>query len=103
MRCRRAESGAGVIMAAVSNLSLVDGAGGLFRYPLPSDFQLKEHFYMQWPHRDWMTSDFRLRADREVRSVGFDLMCVAYDARPAGTLPVDEVLLHQLVGLSLVF
>lgn len=77
-----------------------DGAG-LFVYPIPAAERLESHFFITFHHRRWLNSDFRNLSDRDVRAVGFDLICVAQDQAPVGTLPVDERLLAKLTGESL--
>ncbi|KFI24133.1 hypothetical protein [Paenirhodobacter enshiensis] len=88
-------------MAALPNLTVVGGESGLPLYPIPTGLKLERHFFMQFRHRDWMKSEFRNLASREVRAVAIDLFCVAYDEDPAGTLPANEELIARLVDVPL--
>ncbi|MCW1934550.1 hypothetical protein [Pararhodobacter zhoushanensis] len=73
----------------------------LFEYPIGADDRLDSHFFLAWRFHDWLTSDFRLLADLEVRAIGFDLFNLAQTQNPVGTLPTDERLLARLVGVPL--
>ncbi|RBP89239.1 hypothetical protein DFO80_11181 [Rhodobacter sp. 140A] len=88
-------------MAALPNLTVVGGESGLPLYPIPTGMVLEQNFFMKFRHRDWMKSEFRNLASREVRAVAIDLFCVAYDEDPAGTLPVNEELIARLVDVPL--
>lgn len=87
-------------MALQPQLTIVGSDGDLTLYPIPSDIRLESHFFMQWRHREWMRSEFRNLASREVRAVAMDLFCVAYDESPAGTLPVNDELTRKLVDIG---
>lgn len=70
-------------------------------YPIPAGERLESHFFVEWHHNRWLSSDFRLLADLEVRSLGLDLFFLAQNQAPVGTLPQDERILARLVGVDL--
>lgn len=86
--------------ARAHNLRPVETAE-LFEYPIGIEDRLDGHYFLTWRFHDWMTSDFRLLSDLEVRAVGFDLFNVAQTQSPVGTLPDDHRILSRLVGLTL--
>lgn len=88
-------------LAPQTQLSVVGSDTDLPLYKIPSGLKLERHFFMQFRHRDWMKSEFRNLASREVRAVMLDLFCVAYDEDPAGTLPVNDELIAKLVDVGL--
>lgn len=69
-------------------------------YPLGAEIRLESHFYVEFQFRRWLTSETRLLADLEVRSVVLDLFFLAQDQIPVGTLPQDERLLARMVGIE---
>jgi hypothetical protein len=81
-------------------MRLVD-ADDVFEYPISSSERLESHYFIAWHYRRWLKSEFRGLADLEVRAVGFDLFCEAQDEAPVGTLPMNELLLAKLAGISL--
>lgn len=66
-------------------------------YPFGSDDRLDSHFFMVWERRRWLNSDMRLKASPECRALYFDLINIAYDNTPIGTLPTDLDTLAKLV------
>ncbi|MGV6848567.1 MAG: hypothetical protein ACWA5A_09330 [Marinibacterium sp.] len=62
-------------------------------YPIARDERIDSHYFMPWERRRWLNSSMRLRATPECRALYFDLICVAYDQTPVGTLPdnMDEL------------
>lgn len=70
-------------------------------YPIPAAERLESHSYFPLHYRRWKNSRFRLLADLEVRMVFWELICASQDEGPVGTLPVEDVLLAQLAGVSL--
>ncbi|TDK51194.1 hypothetical protein E1832_04050 [Antarcticimicrobium luteum] len=52
---------------------------------------------MVWERRRWLNSDMRLKATPECRGLYFDLINIAYDNSPIGTLPTDLDVLAKLV------
>lgn len=72
-------------------------AGELPVYPLREDERLDSHFFLPWERRRWLTSDMRLHGTPECRALYFDLICMAYDHSPVGTLPTDMDTLAKLL------
>ena len=66
-------------------------------YPLSRDDRLNSHFFMVWERRRWLNSDMRLKARPESRALYFDLINIAYDQSPVGTLPNDMEVLAKLL------
>lgn len=85
--------------AQPSHLKPVD-SGGIPSYPIAAGERLESHFFVEFHYHRWMTSDTRLLADLEVRSVYLDLVFVSQDQSPVGTLPSNPRLLSKLVGVS---
>lgn len=81
-------------------LQLVD-ADEIFEYPIPKGERLDSHHFIAWKFDWWLHSEFRLRAEKDVRAIGFDLFCIAQKENPVGTLPQDELILARLTGESL--
>lgn len=65
-------------------------------YPFSYADRLDSHFYMPWQRRRWLNSDMRLKGTPECRALYFDLINVAYDQSPIGTLPVDLDILAKI-------
>ena len=73
-------------------------AGGeMEQYPLSVDDRLDSHYFMAWERRRWLNSDMRLRGTPECRALFFDLINIAYDQAPVGTLPDDRDLLAKML------
>lgn len=77
----------------------VVGAGDLPEYPIAPGERLQSHYYLEFHYHRWLTSDTRLLADLDVRSVYLDLIFVSQDQSPVGTLPCDMRILAKLVGV----
>lgn len=82
------------------NLRMVD-ASSLFEYPIQKGERLDTHHFMPWKFDWWLHSELRLRAEKDVRAVAFDLFCIAQKEDPVGTLPTDDLLLARLTGETL--
>lgn len=67
-------------------------------YPLSVDDRLDSHWFMTWERRRWLNSDMRLRGTPECRALYFDLINIAFDHSPIGTLPRDMDVLARLAG-----
>jgi hypothetical protein len=74
--------------------------GDLPEYPLSCDDRLDSHFFMAWERRRWLASDMRLNATPECRALFFDLINIAYDNSPVGTLPMDQNILAKLLMID---
>ena len=74
---------------------LID-SGELPEYPLSADERLDSHYFMAWERRRWLNSDMRLKGTAECRCYYFDLINIAYDQSPVGTLPLDRAVLAKL-------
>ncbi|WP_281955564.1 hypothetical protein [Pseudophaeobacter arcticus] len=74
--------------------------GDLPDYPLSCDDRLDSHFFMAWERRRWLASDMRLNATPECRALFFDLINIAYDNSPVGTLPMDQNILAKLLMID---
>ena len=72
-------------------------AGELPEYPLTAEDRLDSHYFMVWERRRWLNSDMRLKGTPECRALYFDLINIAYDSSPVGTLPTDLDVLAKLV------
>jgi len=66
-------------------------------YPLDAADRLDSHWFMAWERRRWLNSDMRLKGTPECRALYFDLINIAYDQSPVGTLPNDLDLLAKLL------
>lgn len=84
----------------ISALDLVD-MGDLDEYPIGAEDRLESHHWIAWEHRRWLNSSMRLKALPECRAIYFDLICVAQDQTPLGTLPTDTEELAKLVMVPL--
>lgn len=67
-------------------------AGELPEYPISASERLDSHYFFQWNLKRWRGSDFRKKAysDPAVGFYRFELICLAQDETPVGTLPCDE-------------
>ncbi|RJE81755.1 hypothetical protein DWB67_01160 [Paracoccus sp. JM45] len=52
---------------------------------------------MAWERRRWLNCDMRLKGTYECRSMYFDLINIAYDQSPIGTLPTDTSVLAKML------
>lgn len=71
--------------------------GDLPEYPLSADDRLDSHYFMVWERRRWLNSDMRLKGTPESRALYFDLINIAYDQSPVGTLPDDQDVLAKML------
>jgi hypothetical protein len=81
----------------------VVGSGDLPEYPISADERLDSHYFVQWNLKRWRGSDFRKKAyaDPEVGFYRFELICLAQDETPVGTLPTDETSLAFILHMPL--
>lgn len=75
-------------------------ASGLPEYPLDGSEQLDSHWFIPWQRRRWLNSDMRLKGTPECRALYFDLINVAFDQTPIGTLPRDMAILSKLAHVD---
>ncbi|WP_372993865.1 hypothetical protein [Sulfitobacter sp.] len=80
-------------------LALVD-TSEIEEYPLTRDDRLNSHFFMVWERRRWLNSDMRLKGRAECRALYFDLINIACDQSPVGTIPNDMEVLAKLLMIS---
>lgn len=66
-------------------------------YPFDEDDRMDAHWFMAWERRRWLNSDMRMNATPECRALYFDLINIAYDQSPIGTLPDNLDTLAKLV------
>jgi hypothetical protein len=69
-------------------------------YPIEVGERLESHYFVELHYQRWLTSDTRLLADLDVRSVILDLYFLSQTQSPVGTLPNNHKLLAKLVGVS---
>ncbi|MEP2782337.1 MAG: hypothetical protein ABJO67_03370 [Pseudoruegeria sp.] len=79
-----------------AELKVVDD-GDLFEYPIGIDDNLNGHYFMAWFFRDWLNSEMRIKGTEECRALYFDLINIAQDQKPVGTLPNDTIQLAKLL------
>ena len=80
-------------------LEVYDG-GELPLYPLGAEDRLDSHYFMVWERRRWLNSDMRLKGSPEARALYFDLINIAYDQSPVGTLPDDMDVLAKMLFVA---
>lgn len=82
-----------------SAFELVGGQDGtdLPFYPFGPEDRLDSHHFVAWERRRWLNSDMRLRATPECRAFYLDLIWIAYDQSPIGTLPDDTAVLARIL------
>lgn len=78
-----------------------DVGAGLPEYPFPADLRLPTHHFITWFHRRYLNSRLRLLAPPEVRAYALELICIAQDQTPVGTLPNDPKQLAALLHVDL--
>lgn len=78
----------------------VSDSDDLDLYPISCDDRLDSHWFMPWERRRWLNSDMRLKATPECRALYFDLINIAYDNTPVGTLPVDLDVLAKMLFID---
>jgi len=81
-----------------NSLRLVSDAADLPEYPIDRGTRLDSHHFMPWQRQRWLNSSMRLKSMPECRAYYFDLINVAFDQSPIGTLPDD---MEQLAKLAL--
>lgn len=86
-------------MTAVGLRSVVDNTD-LPEYPIDAAERLQSHFFVEFHFRRWLNSEARLLADWDVRGVMVDLIMIAQDQTPVGTLPKDPKLIAKMLGMS---
>ncbi|MEH6391133.1 MAG: hypothetical protein V7763_05710 [Sulfitobacter sp.] len=84
---------------ATGRLALID-TSDIEEYPLTRDDRLNSHFFMVWERRRWLNSDMRLKGRAECRALYFDLINIACDQSPVGTIPNDMEVLAKLLMIS---
>lgn len=82
-------------MTAPSYLSVID-QDDLPEYPVASDVRLNNWFF-RWEARRWLNSEMYLTAAPEVGYAYLNLIFIAQDQTPIGTLPVDRRLIARLL------
>lgn len=68
-------------------------------YPIRSDVRLNNWFF-RWEARRWLNSEMFLTADPEVGYAYLNLIFIAQDQAPIGTLPTDRKILARLLRLT---
>lgn len=74
-----------------------DNGAGLLEYPYGVEDRLDSHHFVAWERRRWLNSGMRLKGTPECRALYLDLLWIAYDQSPIGTLPDDMTLLSKLL------
>ena len=82
-------------MMAKPALTVVD-TSDLPSYPVASDVRLNNWFF-RWEARRWLNSEMHLTAAPEVGYAYLNLIFLAQDQTPIGTLPVDRRLIARLL------
>lgn len=80
-------------------LALAATADDPAEYPIPSDTRLNNWFF-RWEARRWLNSEMYLTAAPEVGYAYLNLIFIAQDQTPIGTLPVDRRLIARLLRMS---
>jgi hypothetical protein len=70
-------------------------------YPLTIDDRLDSHSWVVWERRRWLNSGMRLRGTPECRALYLDLIWIAFDQSPMGTLPDDDAMLAKILMVEL--
>ncbi|MDJ0631086.1 MAG: hypothetical protein QNJ44_22705 [Rhodobacter sp.] len=78
-------------------LAYSDDGQDLPDYPFTAADRLDSHWFVPWERRRWLNSDMRLKGTPECRALYFDLINIAYDQSPIGTLPTDNAVLAKLL------
>jgi len=79
-----------------SHLQAVPDPAELPIYPIASGERLESHYFIAWERRRWLNSDMRIKGTPECRALYLDLIFIAYDQAPIGTLPDDLEVLARL-------
>ena len=88
-------------MSNPPSLKVIGDSNSLFVYPIASNERLDSHSWFTFLRTRWMASDFRVRADLDVKGAFWELIAAAHGQTPVGTLPVDEDLLADKAYVSL--
>jgi len=88
-------------MSTPPSLKVIADTNSLFVYPIASNERLDAHSWFTFLRTRWMGSDFRVRADLDVKGAFWELIAAAHGQSPVGTLPVDEDLLADKAYVSL--
>jgi hypothetical protein len=78
------------ILQAVPNQPLPE-------YPVSSAVRLDSHGFVAWEFRRYLNSDLRWNASHEVKGIWFDLVQMAHEQTPVGTLPTDQLRLARML------
>lgn len=76
-------------------------ADDLIEYPIAADTRLDSHHFVSWEFRRWLNSQMRMKGTPECRAYYFDLINIAHDQTPVGTLPRDPEVLSKLLHVDL--
>ena len=66
-------------------------------YPISSAVRLDTHGFVAWEFRRYLNSDLRWNASHEVKGIWFDLVQMAHEQTPVGTLPSDFARLARML------
>lgn len=83
-------------MASRSGLTIVQPTT-LQRYPIAAGTALDHLGSIAWEFRQYLQSDLRLNASHEIKGIWFDLVQMAQEQTPVGTLPNDHVRLARML------
>lgn len=86
-------------MTAVSVLGAVDVAE-IEDYPVARDVRLDSHSWIPWYRQRWLNSSMRLMGRPECRALYRDLIDMAFDHTPVGTLPDDVAQLARMCQVA---
>lgn len=89
-----------VVVDPAPKLRAIDG-GEIFVYPIPSGQRVDNHDFMAMQFRRYLASRFRALASLDTRGAFLELMQLAYDDTPVGTLPMDDRIHARKLGISL--
>jgi hypothetical protein len=66
-------------------------------YPVSSSVRLDSHGFIAWEFRRYLNSEMRWNADHQIKGIWFDLVQLAHEQTPVGTLPMDHARLARMV------
>lgn len=72
-------------------------AEGLPEYPIASSVRLDSHGFIAWEFRRYLSSELRWNATHEIKGMWFDLIQMAHEQTPVGTLPSDHARLARML------
>jgi hypothetical protein len=75
----------------------ISNADPLPEYPVSSSVRLDSHGFIAWEFRRYMNSEMRWNADHQIKGIWFDLVQLAHEQTPVGTLPMDHTRLARMV------